>query len=52
MTAELGFEPAIVEYMQPQRTAGKSSNNFFSLFDVAMAGITSHSKVPLEGRDA
>ena len=47
MTAELGFEPAIVEYVQPLRVGGKSSNNFFTLFDVAMAGITSHSKVPL-----
>ena len=47
VTAELGFQPGIVEYDQPARAAGKSSNNFFTLFDVAMAGITSHSKVPL-----
>jgi len=47
VTAELGFESATVTYSQPQRAGGKSSNNFFTLFDVAMAGITSHSKVPL-----
>lgn len=47
LTAELGFEPALVEFQQPPRAAGKTSNNFFSLFDVAMVGITSHSKVPL-----
>lgn len=47
ITAELGFKPAIVEYVQPLRAGGKSSNNFFTLFDVAMVGITSHSKVPL-----
>ena len=47
LTAELGFEPALVEYEQPARAHGKTSNNFFSLFDVAMVGITSHSKVPL-----
>lgn len=47
LTAELGFEPALVEYKQPARAHGKTSNNFFTLFDVAMVGITSHSKVPL-----
>lgn len=47
LTAELGFEPALVEYEQPARAHGKTSNNFFTLFDVAMVGITSHSKVPL-----
>ena len=47
MTAELGFEPAIVEFVQPARAGGQSSNNFFTLLDVAMAGITSHSKLPL-----
>ena len=29
------------------RTRGKTSNNFFSLYDIAMLGITNHSKVPL-----
>jgi glycosyltransferase involved in cell wall biosynthesis len=47
LTAELGFDPALVEYEQPLRASGKSTNNFFTLFDVAMAGITSHSRVPL-----
>jgi glycosyltransferase involved in cell wall biosynthesis len=47
LTAELGFQPALVEYEQPLRASGKSTNNFFTLFDVAMAGITSHSRVPL-----
>jgi glycosyltransferase involved in cell wall biosynthesis len=47
LTAELGFEPALVEYEQPSRASGITSNNFFSLYDVAMAGITSHSRVPL-----
>jgi len=47
LTAELGFEPAVVEYAQPARASGSTSNNFFSLYDVAMAAITSHSRVPL-----
>ena len=32
-------------YTQPKRRAGKSKNNFYSLYDYAMIGITSYSKV-------
>ena len=41
--AELGFD--YIEYTQPKRRAGKSKNNFYSLYDYAMIGITSYSKV-------
>ena len=34
-----------IEYTQPKRRAGKSKNNFYSLYDYAMIGITSYSKV-------
>ena len=34
-------------YMQPVRKRGLTSNNFYSLYDMAMLGITNHSKVPL-----
>src|SRR6202162_4074578 len=44
---EIGFPIARVEYAQPRRKRGKTKNNFYSLFDVAMLGITTHSKVPL-----
>jgi glycosyltransferase involved in cell wall biosynthesis len=47
LTAEIGFEPALVEFTQPKRKRGITKNNFYSLFDMAMLGITSHSKVPL-----
>ena len=33
--------------MQPGRTRGRTKNDFFSLYDMAMLGITNHSKVPL-----
>ena len=36
--------------MQPARTKGKTKNNFFSLYDIAMLGITNHSKVPAAHR--
>jgi glycosyltransferase involved in cell wall biosynthesis len=37
----------IIEFDQPNRKHGKSKNNFFSLFDIAMLGIIKHSKLPL-----
>jgi glycosyltransferase involved in cell wall biosynthesis len=47
LISEIGFEPFCVEYVQPVRKRGISKNNFYSLYDMAMLGITSHSKVPL-----
>lgn len=47
IVAELGFDYVTVEYQQPKRRAGKSKNNFYSLYDYAMIGITSYSKVLL-----
>ena len=37
----------VVEYVQPERFRGVTTNNFYSLYDMAMLGISSHSKVPL-----
>jgi hypothetical protein len=34
-------------YRQPLRKRGITKNNFYSLYDIAMLGITSLSKVPL-----
>lgn len=45
--AELGFDYYVIPYTQPKRRAGKSKNNFYSLYDYAMIGITSYSKVVL-----
>ena len=45
MVAEFGFDYAVVPYERPNRRAGKSKNHFYSLYDVAMNGITSYSKV-------
>ncbi|MFV0500272.1 MAG: glycosyltransferase family 2 protein [Bacteroidales bacterium] len=47
LICEVGFEKAIIEYKQPARKRGITKNNFFTLYDIAMLGITSHSKVPL-----
>lgn len=47
LLAELGYDAATVPYCQPRRRRGVTSNNFYSLYDLAMLGIVSHSKVPL-----
>lgn len=47
LISELGFPTARVVYEQPRRRRGISKNNFYTLYDLAMLGITSHSKVPL-----
>jgi len=43
--SEIGFERKEINYEQPKRLHGKSKNNFFSLYDIGMLGITSYSKV-------
>ena len=47
MVAEFGFEYKTILYQRPNRRAGKSKNHFYTLYDVAMIGITSYSKVML-----
>lgn len=47
LIAELGYESCKIPYVQPTRQRGITKNNFYSLYDIAMLGITNHSKVPL-----
>jgi glycosyltransferase involved in cell wall biosynthesis len=47
LIAEIGLPHAEVLYDQPARKRGKSKNNFYTLYDMAMLGITNLSKVPL-----
>jgi glycosyltransferase involved in cell wall biosynthesis len=47
MVSEIGFKPVRVEYVQPARERGFTKNNLLTLYDTAMMGLTSHSKVPL-----
>lgn len=42
-----GFNMIEVCYEQPKRRAGKTKNNFYSLYDAAMLSITSYTKVGL-----
>jgi polyisoprenyl-phosphate glycosyltransferase len=47
LIAELGFARAEVPFVQPRREKGVTKNNFYALYDLAMMGVTSHSRVPL-----
>lgn len=47
MIAEVGLPHVELEYHQPVRKRGITKNNFYTLYDLAMLGITNHSKVPL-----
>lgn len=47
IVAELGPERKEIEYTQPQRRAGKTHNNWYSLYDAAMLSFTSYTKVGL-----
>lgn len=47
LISEMGFDVAKIFYHQPLRKRGITKNNFFTLYDLAMTGITKHSKIPL-----
>ena len=47
LICELGYEIKTIPFAQPRRMRGISKNNFYSLYDIAMLGIISHSKVPI-----
>jgi glycosyltransferase involved in cell wall biosynthesis len=47
LVSDFGYERAEIPYVQPTRKSGRTKNDFFSLYDMAMLGITNHSKVPL-----
>lgn len=47
MICELGYQIKTITFNQPRRLRGISKNNFYSLFDIALLGIVSHSMVPI-----
>jgi polyisoprenyl-phosphate glycosyltransferase len=47
MISEIGLPHKLLEYRQPIRLRGITKNNFYTLFDLAMLGLTNFSKVPL-----
>lgn len=47
IVAELAPEYCVIEYEQRRRRAGKSHNNFLTLYDAAMLSFTSYTKMGL-----
>jgi polyisoprenyl-phosphate glycosyltransferase len=47
LVSDIGYPVSTVPFHRPQRKRGITSNNFYTLYDMAMLGITNHSKVPL-----
>ena len=47
MIAEIGFRTVTVPYVQEKRLHGKTKNNLFTLYDMAMTGVVHHTKLPL-----
>jgi glycosyltransferase involved in cell wall biosynthesis len=47
IVGELGFKKTEIEYTQAERRAGKTHNNFYTLYDAAMLSFTSYTKIGL-----
>jgi len=47
LITELGFNRIEIPYIQPKRIKGKTNNNFYTLYDIAMLGFINYSKLPL-----
>lgn len=47
IVAELGYKRKEIPFEQGKRNSGKTSNNFYSLYDAAMLSFTSYTKIGL-----
>lgn len=47
LICEIGLRVCQIPYDQPVRVRGITKNNFFTLYDIGMLGLISHSQVPL-----
>ena len=47
LVCELGYPIKTIPFEQPRRQRGISKNNFYTLYDMAMLGVVSHSVVPI-----
>ena len=45
VVTEMGYNIKLIPFEQPERRAGKSSNNFFTYYDGAIQSITAYTKV-------
>ncbi len=47
LLSEIGLDICKIPFRQPVRKRGLTKNNFYTLFDIAMLGMTNHSRIPL-----
>lgn len=47
LVSEIGFKRIELPFVQAARKHGKTKNNFFTLYDMAMTGFVNHTKLPL-----
>lgn len=47
IVAEVGYKVKVIPYTQQKRRAGKTHNNFYTLYDAAMLSFTSYTKIGL-----
>jgi len=47
LIADIGFDAATIEFVQPARKRGITKNNFYTLLDMAMLGFVNNTKIPL-----
>jgi len=47
LVCELGYNLTCVQFCQNKREKGKTKNNFYTLYDMAMLAFTNYSKLPL-----
>jgi dolichol-phosphate mannosyltransferase len=47
LICELGYPVDTIQFIQPRRGRGFTKNTIYTLYDIAMLGIVSHSTMPL-----
>jgi len=47
LIADINLDVVRIKYTQPKRKRGITKNNFYTLFDMAMLGLTNNTKIPL-----
>ena len=47
LVSEIGFRRCEVPFVQDRRKFGRTKNNWFTLYDMAMTGFVNHTKMPL-----
>jgi len=47
LICDLGYKVETISFKQPARKRGLTKNNFYTLYDIGILGVISHSKIPI-----